>query len=68
MIKRAFAELWPATISLIGVITARQEEIEWWLRSLASAVAIVAGILGIYRFFRPKVRDSQRDTSNEDPR
>lgn len=43
----------PAIISIIAVITAHQEQIEWYLRCGASLVALIAGALAIYRFFRP---------------
>lgn len=47
----------PTVVSLLAALTANQEQIEWWLRCGASLVALVAGALAIYRFFRPRKRD-----------
>jgi ABC-type nickel/cobalt efflux system permease component RcnA len=43
-----------AMASLLGAITARQEQIQWWLSTFAAAVAIVAGLVAIYQKIRPK--------------
>lgn len=40
--------------SLIAALTARQQEIEWALRSGASAVAIVAGLVAIWLRLFPR--------------
>jgi uncharacterized membrane protein HdeD (DUF308 family) len=40
--------------SILGAITARQEQIQWWLSTLAAAVAIVAGVIAIWQKLRPK--------------
>lgn len=47
-----------ALVSIAAAITANQEQIEFYLRCGASLVALVAGVLAIYRFFRPA--DSRR--------
>lgn len=33
--------------SILGIITANQEQIEWWLRCVGAIVAIVAGLVAI---------------------
>lgn len=38
--------------AVIGAITARQEQIEWWLRNGAAAFAIVASIVAIWTKLR----------------
>lgn len=48
------AESVPAIVSIGAVITANQEQVEWWLRCGASLVALIAGALAIYRFFAPR--------------
>ena len=40
--------------SLLAALTARQEENEWLLRSGASAVAIVAGLVAIWMRLFPR--------------
>lgn len=41
--------------SILAAITARQEQITWWLQTLAAAVAVVAGVLAIVqRLRRPR--------------
>ena len=51
-----------AIASIVGAITARQEEIEWWLRSGAAVVAIAAGIVAIYcRLFPSKGQNRTLD-------
>lgn len=55
-------DLWPASVSIVAAITANQEQIEWYLRCAASLVALIAGSLAIYRFFRP-VRRAPRGQS-----
>lgn len=62
---RHVRDLWPTFVSLVAVITARQEQVEFWLRCAAYFVSFVAGCLAIYRFFRPapntgKLRASYR--------
>lgn len=65
--KRALIELWPASVSIIAAITANQEAIEWGLRCAALAVSIVAGLLGIIRFFRPASRQGLSPASVQPP-
>lgn len=36
-----------ASVSAVGAITARQEELEFWLRQTGTVVAIIAGLLTI---------------------
>lgn len=43
--------------SILGAITARQEQIAWWLQAIAAAVAIVAGVIAIYQKLRRPRRD-----------
>lgn len=50
----------PAFVSILAAITANQEQIEFYLRCGASLVAVIAGTLAIYRFFRPR-RGRDRD-------
>lgn len=40
--------------SILAAITANQEQIEWWLRTGAAAVAILAGVIAIYQKLRRK--------------
>lgn len=51
----------PAAISILAAITANQEQIEFYLRCGASLVALIAGALAIYRFFRPRRGRSSLD-------
>lgn len=42
--------------SILGAITAQQEQIEWYLRSGAAAVAIIAGLVAIWsKLRRPRI-------------
>lgn len=40
-------------VAIVGAITARQEEVEWWLRNTAALAAIVASIVTIWLKLRP---------------
>lgn len=51
--KPLLYELRLTLVSIIAAITANQEQLEFYLRCAASVVAIAAGSLAIYRFFRP---------------
>jgi hypothetical protein len=52
----------PSLAGLLGAITASQQQFEWWFRNIGTAIAIIGGILAIYRFFRPaKKRDVSLD-------
>lgn len=51
-IKNHTTELLGFITSALGVITANQEQVEWWLRCLASAIAIVAGCASLYAFIK----------------
>lgn len=47
-------ELAGCGVSLLGVVTANQEQVEWWLRCTASLVAIVAGLLTVRSLLKRK--------------
>ena len=57
--KSHLSELRPTLLSIVAAITANQEQIEFYLRCGASVVAIAAGGLAIYRFFRPAQKPNQ---------
>lgn len=59
-LRRGVTELWPAAVAFLGVITANQEQVEYYLRIIALAVSIAAGVLGVVRFFRPVSSRSSR--------
>lgn len=59
-LRRGVSELWPASVAILGVITANQEQVEWWLRMIALVGSIVATGLGVYRFFKPASPRSSR--------
>lgn len=41
-----------AITSLVAALTARQEEMEWWIRNGSGLIAATAGLLAIWRHFR----------------
>ncbi len=47
--------------SLLGAITARQEQISWALSTLAAAVAVVAGLIAIWQKIRRPAQKPARD-------
>ena len=47
-------ELMGFGVSALGVLTANQEQVEYWLRCTASCVAIASGALAIWSIFRKK--------------
>lgn len=53
-LKSHLSEIGGTGISTIGVITAYQQEIEFWLRCGASLVAIIAGLLTIRSLIKKK--------------
>ncbi len=42
--------------SILGAITANQEQIEWWLRTTGALIAIAAGLVALYQRLRKKPR------------
>ena len=44
----------PAILSVLGAVTAWQEQLSWAVQILGGVIAIVAGGLAIYRHFVPK--------------
>lgn len=48
-----------AITSIVSAITSQQEQIEWWLRSGAAAVAIVAGIVAIVQKLFPRSKKDE---------
>lgn len=49
-------EIGGAAASALGVLTANQEQVEWWLRCAGSLIAIIAGGLTIISLLR-KAKD-----------
>lgn len=53
-LKAHAGEIAGTTTSALGVITARQDEFEWWFRQCGTAIAIIAGILTIRSLLKNK--------------
>lgn len=58
-IKNHTTELLGFTTSALGVITANQEQVEWWLRCVASVIAILAGGASLYSFIKNQRKNAK---------